>query len=286
MRKVVALAGFVLGAVVCMLGIQGLTQEAVTQAEGTNEEPTYRQGATRQFAPGEIIVALRAPASPADLQSLNQQNDATVEEDLPRSDVNVVDLPRDLTVAEAVRVYENSPDVAYAEPNFKLQPAAVPDDPSLPNLWGLNNNGQSIQGQTGAVDADIDAPETWDVTTGDASTVVAVIDEGVDTNHRDLRENIWRNPNEVPGDGIDNDNNRYVDDVNGFDFANNDASVYDPDPLTGDGDEHGTHVAGTIAATGNNGDGVTGVNWDAQIASLKFLGAKGGYTSDAVEAIN
>ncbi|CAN5547277.1 hypothetical protein BH24ACT22_BH24ACT22_14990 [soil metagenome] len=77
-----------------------------------------------------------------------------------------------------------------------------------------------------------------------------------------------------------------MDDVNGYDFANNDASVYDPDPVSGKGDEHGTHVAGTIAAEGNNSRGVTGVNWQAQIMALKFLGSNGGYTSDAVEAIN
>jgi thermitase len=115
---------------------------------------------------------------------------------------------------------------------------------------------------------------------------VGVIDEGIDVNHPELRGNIWTNPGEVAGNGIDDDRNGYVDDNNGYDFANNDATVYDPDPISGKGDEHGTHVAGTIAAVGNNGIGVTGVNWDAQVASLKFLGTQGGYVSDAVEAVN
>ncbi len=131
-----------------------------------------------------------------------------------------------------------------------------------------------------------DAPEAWDTNTGSPATVVGVIDEGIDVNHPDLRENIWTNSGEVAGNRIDDDGNGYVDDVNGYDFANDDASVYDPDPISGKGDEHGTHVAGTIAAVGDNGIGVAGVNWDAQVASLKFLAADGGYTSDAIEAIN
>ena len=274
--------GFLMAATLLFVAFQGATQRALTQTETGAEEPTYQEGAGRPFAPGEVIVGLEDQATQADLRALNRQNDASIEEDLPRSDVNVVDLPQDLTVAEAVRAYENSPDVAYAEPNFRLQPAAVPNDPSFNGLWDLNNTGQT----GGTPDADIDAPEAWDTTTGSADTVVAVIDEGIDVNHPDLRDNVWTNTGEVPGNQTDDDGNGYVDDVNGYDFANNDATVYDPDPVTGKGDEHGTHVAGTIAATGNNGVGITGVNWDAQVAALKFLGANGGYTSDAVEAIN
>jgi thermitase len=104
----------------------------------------------------------------------------------------------------------------------------------------------------------------------------------VDINHPDLRNNIWTNPGETAGDGIDNDRNGYVDDLNGWDFFHNDASVFD----AADGDEHGTHVAGTIAAEGNNSAGVVGVNWQAKIMPLKFLGSGGGYTSGAVEALN
>ena len=280
-RRTSLVAGVSTATLLIFLSLQGAIQQAITQPV-QGEEPTYQEGSARQFAPGEIIVGLERQASQADLRDLNRETGAAIEEDLPRSDVNVIDLPRDLTVNEAVRAYENSPDVAYAEPNFKLQPAAVPNDPQFNSLWGLNNTGQT----GGTSDADVDAPEVWNVSTGSQNTVVAVIDEGIDINHPDLRDNIWRNPGEVAGNNIDDDNNGYVDDVNGYDFANDDASVYDPDPITGNGDEHGTHVAGTIAATGNNGVGVTGVNWDAQVASLKFLGANGGYTSDAVEAIN
>jgi thermitase len=113
-----------------------------------------------------------------------------------------------------------------------------------------------------------------------------VIDEGVDVSHPDLRHNIWKSSGEVPGNGIDDDRNGYVDDVNGWDFANDDASVYDPDPINGTGEEHGTHVAGTIAAAGNNATGVTGVNWQARVMSLRFLAPNSGSTVDAVEVIN
>ena len=274
--------GLSLAAILLFIAFQGATQKALTQTEPVGGEPSYQEPGPRSYAPGEVIVVLKRTAGLADLRLLNRQNNATLEEDLPNSDVNVVGLPQSLGVTEAVRRYESSPVVAYAEPNFKLQPAVTPNDPSYSQLWGLNNTGQT----GGTPDADIDAPEAWDTTTGSADTVVAVIDEGIDVNHPDLRDNIWRNTGEVAGNGVDDDANGYVDDVNGYDFANNDASVYDPSPVNGAGDEHGTHVAGTIAATGNNGVGITGVNWDAQVAALKFLGPDGGFTSDAVEAIN
>ena len=166
--------------------------------------------------------------------------------------------------------------VAYVEPDYVVTGAAVPNDPSFSQLWGLSNTGQS----GGLRDADIDAPEAWDVTTGSRNVVVAVIDTGVDYGHSDLAANAWRNPGEVAGDRLDNDGNGFVDDVYGWDFANNDA-----DPMDDQG--HGTHVAGTIGAVGNNGTGVAGVSWQVSIMGLKFLGADGsGSTSGAVAAIN
>ena len=182
-----------------------------------------------------------------------------------------------------IAALKRDPRVRYAEPNVSFGIDVLPNDPSVPQLWGLENGGQSVNGVAGLADADIDAGAAWDVTTGRASVTVGVIDTGVDYLHPDLAANIWINPGEdCPGcrnDGVDNDGNGYVDDWHGWDFKNN-----DNDPFDDNG--HGTHVAGTIGAAGDNGQGVAGVDWTVKIMPLKFLGADGtGDASDAVEAI-
>ena len=167
-----------------------------------------------------------------------------------------------------------NPAIERVEPNFELRAQFTPDDPRFPEQWPLHNIGQT----GGAADADIDAIEAWDVANG-GETLVAVIDTGVDATHPELAGNMWVNPGEIPGNGIDDDGNGYVDDVHGYDFAN-----YDADPSDDHG--HGTHVAGTIAAAGNNAAGITGMAWRAKIMSVKFLGADGrGWISDAVNAV-
>ena len=268
------------------LVMQSNVQEAETQDRPGNSErgPSFRSQDGEEVASDRILVKLKEGASGQALENLNRQNNARSDRRIARTRVDVVKLPRNLPVQAALRVYGSSPDVEYAEPDFILRPSQTTsaNDPRYPNLYGLNNTGQS----GGTADADVDAPEAWNTTTGDVGTTVAVIDEGVDTSHPDLRNNLWTNPGEVANNGVDDDSNGYVDDVNGYDFANNDASVYDRDPISGTGDEHGTHVAGTIAAEGNNSLGVVGVNWRARIMPLKFLGPDGGYTSDAVEALN
>ena len=165
--------------------------------------------------------------------------------------------------------------VAYVEPDYAISSSAVPNDPSFSRLWGLTNTGQS----GGTAGADIDAATAWDTTTGSDDVVIAVIDSGVDYTHPDLAGNIWTNPGEIAGNGIDDDGNGYVDDIHGYDFYADDA-----DPMDDDG--HGTHVAGTIGAVGNNGIGISGVAWDVSIMALRFLGPGGGFTSDAIRAVN
>lgn len=177
--------------------------------------------------------------------------------------------------------------IAVAEPNYiirldqqhsKAQPRPLlePADPRFADLWGLHNTGQA----GGRVDADIDAPEAWDITTGNRDIIVGVIDTGTDYSHPDLRDNIWVNPGEIAGNGIDDDGNGVVDDIHGYSAVNNNG-----DPMDQEG--HGTHVAGTIGATGNNNIGVSGVNWQVSMIPCQFLDASGsGTTAGAIACIN
>lgn len=173
-------------------------------------------------------------------------------------------------------MYQTHPGVEFAQPDYRIAVSSRPNDPSFGAQWALQNTGQG----GGRAGTDINALAAWNVTTGSGSVIVAVIDTGVDYTHRDLAANMWRNAGEIPGNGIDDDGNGYVDDVYGYDFAND-----DPDPMDDNG--HGTHVAGILGAVGNNGRGVAGVIWNVQIMALKFLRSDGtGYTSDALRALN
>jgi subtilisin family serine protease len=216
--------------------------------------------------------------------------------------------------------------LAYFEADQKVTTNSVfPNDPDFGRLYGLNNVSQT----GGMFDADIDAPEAWDISTGSRNTVVSVIDTGVDLAHRDLYQNIWINQGEIPQDirlrlndsdrdgrftfidlnaptnasfvvdgnrngyidaldlladtrwanGTDNEGDGFVDDLFGWDFVNNDNNPMDDQ-------SHGTHVAGTIGASGGNGVGVVGVNWQVSIMPLKFLSPTGGSTADAIRAVN
>ncbi len=169
------------------------------------------------------------------------------------------------------------PEVEYAEPNYFIKLNYLPNSAYFKYQWALHNTGQDTGQGRGTADADIDAPEAWDITKGDSNILVGVIDTGVDYNHPDIAPNMWTNPGEIAGNGIDDDNNGYIDDIHGYDFVNNDG---DPN----DDQYHGTHVAGAMAGT--DGGGVAGVAMQAKIVALKFLDYEGtGYTSDAVRAL-
>ncbi|WP_374055067.1 S8 family serine peptidase [Rossellomorea sp. FM04394] len=202
-------------------------------------------------------------------------------EKLTKKGVGLYKLSSGQSVEEAISMLKKSPDVLYAEPNYELTASDV-NDPYFSSLWGLKNTGQYIN-QYGTPGIDINVSNAWDITMGSTSTVIAVIDTGIDINHPDLKYRIFTNKNEVPNNGIDDDNNGYVDDVNGWDFYNEDNTVYDSPYV----DDHGTHVAGTIAGHSDNGIGVVGVAPNVKILPLKFLGTEdgSGYTSDAVRAV-
>ncbi len=170
---------------------------------------------------------------------------------------------------------QNDPAVALAEPNYRRRTAslAVPNDPAFSKLWGLRNTGQSVNGVVGTAGDDIRFLDAWGMAKPSTSEcVVAVLDTGIDLAHPDLAANIWTNTAEIPGDGVDDDGNGRVDDVHGYDFADNDADATDADL-------HGTHVAGIIAAVANNAVGTTGTAFDARIMPLK-ISSDGRYMDD------
>jgi uncharacterized repeat protein (TIGR01451 family) len=227
-------------------------------------------------APGELLVRFKSEASKAAINTVHAALGARVLRTFQIvSNLQLVQV--NVSPAEARALYEKDPNVLYAEPNYVYhiaqQAALTPDDEFFSELWALENTGQT----GGTPDADIDAPEAWELSTGSSDVVVAIIDSGVDYNHPDLMDNIWRNISECDGiAGVDDDHNGFVDDCYGVDMFNNDS-----DPLDDHG--HGTHVAGIIGAKGNNSVGVVGVNWDVQIMACKFLSSSGsGFTSDAI----
>jgi subtilisin family serine protease len=162
----------------------------------------------------------------------------------------------------------------------------APRDPEFSKLWGLINTGSNepvrggMSGAQGVAGADINALQAWEITKGSQQVVIAVIDTGIDHRHPDLAANMWINAGEIPGNGIDDDGNGFIDDVYGYDFANNDG-----DPM--DGHSHGTHCAGTIGAVHDNGQGVAGVMANVKMMGIKFLTDSGsGSTANAIKSID
>jgi subtilisin family serine protease len=172
----------------------------------------------------------------------------------------------------ALAKYKQNPDVEYAQLNYLQSLHLTPNDPNYyPEQWALHNDSQwyPVPGggsKSGTTGCDANAPEAWDLNTGSSEVIVAVIDTGVDYNHLDLEDNMWENPNEIPDNGIDDDDNGYIDDIYGYDF-----DFSDDDRRPSDYYGHGTHCAGIIAADGNNGIDVTGINWTAKIMAVKIF---------------
>ncbi|MEW6302831.1 MAG: S8 family serine peptidase [Verrucomicrobiota bacterium] len=230
------------------------------------------------YRPDRLLVKPKAGIDPALLATLHLITGAQVLQTFPAiGNLQVLQLTR-LNLGGAIARYLLSGLVEYAEPDFIVELQATPDDFRYfdGSLWSLNNTGQA----GGTADADIDAPEAWDVQTSAASVIIAVIDTGVRFTHEDLAANLWVNSGEVPNNGVDDDNNGVVDDVHGINARANNGN-----PLDDHG--HGSHVSGIMGASGNNGVGVVGVCWQTQIMACKFLDSSGsGSISDAIRCID
>jgi subtilisin family serine protease len=223
---------------------------------------------TAEYRPDQVIIRIDQ-AQFEQLAFVEHMIGATGHTRVFENDIWLLDLPKGSDARKVAEMTSTLPYVKYAVPNMIVQAVGVPNDPGFSNQWGFQQPN----------DHDIDAPEAWDEQTDASPLVVAVIDTGTQWDHPDLAANIWTNTGEIPGNGIDDDGNGYIDDVHGYDWVN-----LDGNPMDDYG--HGTHTAGTIGAVTNNGTGVAGVCWKVRIMPLKFLNSGGsGSISDAVLAL-
>lgn len=234
------------------------------------------------YKEGELLVKFKSDVSPTYATTKHQSlGSSLVKRFNIVPNLEYVRLPKGLSVQDAIVQYMSDPNVEFAEPNYiRRAVSVIPNDTYFRNQWALHNTGSYANGTE---DADIDAPEAWDISTGNPNLIIAVLDTGIDYTHSDLVGNIWVNRGETSCiDGVDNDGNGYIDDCLGWDFVGSDflSSVDDNDPMDEYG--HGTHVAGTIGAVGNNGNGISGVMWRVKLMSVKVLDADGYGTDEEI----
>ncbi|MBI4651111.1 S8 family serine peptidase [Candidatus Desantisbacteria bacterium] len=239
----------------------------------THSEAVYRDSSAKKiekYSQDGILIKFKDFAKKSnklsyEADNLLSANNLVNDKFYKKIGIHRLKLKNKKSIDELISKLNKSPLVEFAEPDYIVQIQRLPNDPNFNFLWGMNA---------------IDAPSAWDATIGDSTIVVAVIDTGVDYNHVDLNANMWRNPGEIPSNGLDDDNNGIIDDVYGCNTIRRTGNPMDDN-------KHGTHVAGTIGAVGNNGIGITGVNWNVKIMALKFIGADGtGSTGDAIECID
>jgi subtilisin family serine protease len=234
----------------------------------------FAQTPRDDYSPGELLIKFVPGTPAAQIDSILGSLGASRVAEFRSIGASQQRISR-MTVEQAVARFRGDPRIRYIEPNFVVHASRAPNDPSLAQEWAMHNTGQT----GGTAGADIDALRAWDITTGSASVLVAIIDSGIDYTHTDLAPNIFFNTAEIPNNHIDDDGNGFVDDVRGWDFVNG-----DNDPMDDNG--HGTHVAGTVGAVGNNGIGVAGVSWNVRLLPVKFLNSSGaGNVANAISAI-
>ena len=231
------------------------------------------------FRPDRLLILPRSGGPRPALATLHQRTRVNVLRTFPAlQGLEVLEVPPGTDVPALVEAYRRSGLVAHAEPDYLVRAVGLPNDPSFTNgtQWALHNTGQ----QSGLPDADIDAPEAWDLQSRAPTVVVALIDSGIWRTHEDLAANLWVNPAETPGNNLDDDGNSYVDDVYGVNVTTGTGAI-------GDSAGHGTHLAGILGAVTDNGKGVAGVAWQVQIMTCRFLDSAGqGAISDAVACID
>jgi subtilisin family serine protease len=271
-------------ALMAILFLAGLVCSLNTPTVHAKNGPAYK--------PGELLVQFRDNATENVKDKVKKQYGASKKETIKAKgdgmgDLELLNVTSDVPALAAQ--LSKDPSVEFAEPNwlaYKAQTAPTPftNDPyfSDGHMWDMYSPTSTPSSQYGTK-----AAAAWARGyKGSANIVVGVIDEGIDINHPDLQGQIWVNQAEAKGKpGVDDDRNGYIDDINGWDFVNNDNTVFDGDGVSGV-DHHGTHVAGTIGAKANNSEGVVGVNWNIQIVPLKFLGEGGSTMAMAIKAVD
>jgi subtilisin family serine protease len=257
-----------LSVLACSIMVAAVLQVAIAAPQGASPAGTLSAVAPG-YKTGELIVRFKNPVRAAKSRALHK---ATLMHAFGRLPLQHIRLPEGKTVQQALKEYRSDPDVLYAEPNYLVHKSTIPGDPLYPEQWHLPL---------------ISAPAAWQRSTGrsdSGSVLVAVLDTGIAYTHPDLISNLWTNQGELPGNGLDDDGNGIVDDYFGANFG----GLKPGDPWDDDtADSHGTHVAGIIGATGNNGTGVAGTDWAVRLIAVKFLHGPEGYgeLSDALKGM-
>lgn len=228
-------------------------------------------GDKKYYIENEVIIKFKDDIQAYRMSTEKVGKDLKFKESLTE-DLGIYEINNGETVRKTIEDLMENDSIEYAQPNYLYRLLSFPNDEYFDKLWGFHN--------TENAGIDINIIDAWNITKGKEEIVVAVIDDGINIEHPDLKENIWINKGEIEGNEIDDDGNGYVDDINGWDFANDCNTIYDEK----DGDYHGTHVAGIIAASAND-IGVIGVAPNIKIMPLKFINGKTGTTTDAVKAI-